>query len=258
MNEIPTSLSATKRATFAITRPRLANMEGREAVGSGFMIHPDGFFLTALHVLDGADVAAAQLVLEQINDGEGDSEIARGELLHEWEEFDLALMKFDVRHRRGPDGAMNKTGLPHVPIRFDPVDEGAPVYSFGYPMPRDVPTGPDEQSAPSGSRGPQHAPRITSAIVSSTTWRRCLGDEGIPYALYVVDRPFLVGNSGGPVVLQETGEAFAVCFKTQTYEVEQAGEAPSLRLPSPFGLAVSMSNVADDLSDALGLRAQAG
>jgi S1-C subfamily serine protease len=94
------SLPQTKAATYSIQFPSPDPAFHQMPVprGTGFFIDPTGYFLTARHVIDGVRVEEGRLRQTPSPGNWGMQGVGGGpELVAEWPEYDLALLKFDFQ-----------------------------------------------------------------------------------------------------------------------------------------------------------------
>ena len=242
------SLNQTKEATYSILIPSASHQGMPMASGTGFVIDPAGFMLTALHVVQGQSIDEAWLM--QSHSAGGFSPMLQWpEVVSEWPEYDLALLKVDFGKNAQKDHLTGRSDFPHIPVALDPVDEGAPVYAFGYPLPVNAPPTP----APGGGGWFGHVglgPRTTSAIVSSALEHTKMVQTADDAQVYVLDKALNYGNSGGPIVLTETGAAFAVCSRFQPVAIPQSA-TEHVVIPSLYGIVSSISNIAGPLRQLL-------
>lgn len=249
------TLAATKAATFCIELPDQAREGMPTPRGTGFFVSRDGWFVTAGHVvMEGdqirTDVQDAWLTKEMKVPTPGSG--AWGSDFCQWPtldfvdvDTDIALLKVDFDQNASKEWLKDKDGFPFIPASRRPLDEGEPVYSFGYPLPeaaflkgKDVMVGLTKL-----------APRITSAIVSScieSSRPVMTTDEPV---VYVLDKALNYGNSGGPIVSTATGRAHAVCTRFQPVVVPQPhlriGDQPvRVMVPSLYGIVASLGNPA--------------
>jgi serine protease Do len=163
-------------------------------------------------------------------------------------------LKLDFAKNATKAHLAGRDDFPYLTVELDTVEEGTPVYGFGYPLPINEPASP----TPGGVGWTSHVAlghRTTSAIVASTLehTRPIMGQNEA--RLYVLDKALNYGNSGGPIILQESGSAFAVCSRFQPVYIPQ-GHGPSMMIPSLYGVAVSIANIAADLRTILGPSSQ--
>ena len=272
------SLATVQSATFCILlpgeklpdEPELFRSLARPA-GTGFFISPDGWFVTAAHVV--ADVKERKLNRVGIGNvllfrplfPHAEPALIRGaEHVDVYPDLDVALMKFDIADQTD-ESMRGKVAFPYVEITVRPVEDGEPVYAFGYPLPRskavsanDLPAAiTPELEAELSSNCPQIFKSNAVAMVSPTarTTSAIVAHRQIDRELYVspsewrvryfIDKALNYGNSGGPIIEIETGKAFAVCIEFQPTSVDQPhlpGE-PHILMPSLYTEASSLSNM---------------
>jgi len=255
---IRNSLQRTKESTFIVHVPDIDDGGNFIPVpnGTGFFISPDGYFITARHVIEGADVIWLN---QPMGTGPmtimGPSEV---KLVKEWNDFDIALFKVDYFILRTQDNRVYKNKhFPYLEIDFKEQEEGTPVYSYGFPMPY------VDMDFDGGHKFGFHYyhPRTTSAIISSL--HEVIGPDFLSFKSknYVIDKALNYGNSGGPIVLTETGKVISVYTEFQTVEIPQDSDAPTIRglpkkrnrvqveVPSLYGISSSLCNIKDDLDD---------
>ncbi len=245
---IRTTLLRTKEATWALFVPHPDPETHGVPIPSGtcFFVDPTGFALTANHVI--ADEAGAErsIVWLQRPATPPDWGMAMIEgvlIVERWPEFDLALLKADFAANSSKRWASGLTDFPYVPLSFDPVLDGTPVYSYGYPLPPQTEVHAAENVIiATGGLGP----RTTSAIIAAGT--ETFGPVQSPEEprFYVTDKAFNYGNSGGPLVLQENGYAIGVVTRFQPVGIKQEN-APAVWIPSLYGIASSAANILDRL-----------
>lgn len=147
---------------------------GRQrAIGSGFVIDPDGYIITNAHVVSGAQVV--QVVLPSGNpDGSlrsllsSKTDILPARVVGVSRQIDLALLKIDNLPAKLP-------ALPIAPYRN--LRQGEVVLAFG---------------SPEGLRN-----TVTLGVVSSVARQT---DPDSPMVYIQTDAPINPGNSGGPLV----------------------------------------------------------
>lgn len=234
------TVKRTMAATWVVRVPNPKNHDFPTPCGTGFFVSPDGLFITALHVANQAhDLRKIQLTHEA---GPGVGGIlSNPDPLGSAEDFDIGVLKFDFEAHCGQEAFKGKDGFDFLEMDFQEQYEGTPVYSFGYPLPE------HQVQAEAGLIVGLSwiCPRVTSAIISSRY--EVLGPvqrHGHPQ-YYVLDKAFNYGNSGGPIVLQESGKAIAVVVRFQPVEIAQQGGAAgaTVTIPSLYGVASSLTNI---------------
>ena len=260
---IRNSIERTKITTFLVRVPStIPEHKGFPFPnGTGFFISGDGYFVTANHVLESVS-SGDKLMLEQPELTKGGNLLKHIDIVKRWPRFDIALLKVDFRKNSNYPLLINKTGFSHLDIDFRGCLDGTPVYSYGFPLPK-VSIGPlddmgidlfseadkDElrerkiEIRPELLVGTEYlCPRITSAIISSH--HDTIGpirSESLP-KWYVIDKALNYGNSGGPIILVETGKAIAVCAKFQPVSIPQTKNI-HVTVPSLYSIASSLANI---------------
>jgi serine protease Do len=242
------TLKFTKAATFSIDIPDF-NRNGPPApAGTGFFISPDGWFVTAAHVVMEnnsvrKDISQAWLMAEPSPGSWGMRMCQSVSLDYIEPSVDFALLRVDFSANETKDWLKHSTSFPYIEISTRELSEGEPVYAFGYPLPW----------ATALSKGPiqigltSYCPRTTSAIVASLVEQLGpVSSSGDPQT-YVLDKALNYGNSGGPVVSSETGKVHAFCSRFQPVEIPQPRTAPSgqqvrITIPSLYGIVTRLSN----------------
>lgn len=247
---ITNTLSNTKKATFAVLVPHPdTRMKGFPTpMGTGFFVSKDGYFLTARHVLmhkleDGSSsLYDPPKILFTKPETIPSSQVSDISIQKEWPNYDLILLKADFSKNKSKDAFQGKDGFDFIAVDFNVIPEGTQVYSFGYPLPKiDV-------------RGSQQfmvgfhyfCPRVTSAIISSH--HDVIGPVfglGFP-RYYVIDKALNYGNSGGPIIVQETGKAISVCVRFQPTRIPQ-NKNVQVVIPSLYGISSSLKNIESEL-----------
>jgi len=139
------TLNNTRSATFSILFPN-ENQNGIPSpTGTGFFISPDGWFVTAAHVVtkDGnSDGDPRDDIDKAIIEKERDlnADVLSKPMCHfislEYidPKYDFALLKVDFEKNKDKYWLTEKTSFPHLTISNRLLDVGEPVYSFGYPL----------------------------------------------------------------------------------------------------------------------------
>jgi serine protease Do len=245
------TLKATKDATFSIMIPDLQPGRMSLASGTGFFVSHDGWFVTAAHVV--CDTSQAGWPLRSnIRDLylEKDSAFMAPPIgchygisvSHVDRDLDIAFLRVDFAANAAATWLQGRTGFPFIEITVAQVEEGEPVYSFGYPLPE-----MQDLSAPGSSviaAGFRLSPRVTSAIVASTIFQVGPVRTNADPIRYVIDKALNYGNSGGPIVEIDNGRVFAVCTMFQPVEIRQSHIQgnPLIRIPSLYGVVSSLSD----------------
>lgn len=246
------TLQTTKEATFAVELPSVGVQGNIAIAGTGFFVSPDGWFVTAAHVVTQNGAIRTDLnrmYLSQPSYIENDA----AHQVRFWEvecrgidvENDVALFKVDPASRGAMEFLKGKTGFPFLEVSTRQAEQGEPVYTYGFPLPE---TGMASTTGPipvsySRSRG-----RVTSCIVSGYTYPTNREITYLGIHIYVLDKAFNPGNSGGPIIADSSGKVFAVCSAFQFYFWEQGhlltvpGHTPGIYVPSLYGYAQSLSN----------------
>lgn len=251
------TLQKTKDATFAIELPN-SNLKGMHSpAGTGFFVSPDGWFITAAHVITQSgrsngsvrgDLCNAWIRKEtRLGKGIEPFPIACYGLAFEYIDqiTDFALLKVDFQNNANKAWLKGKReDFPYIEISLRELEEGEPVYSFGYPLPE------------SFVKDFQHVtishsalcPRVTSAIISSTFEKQRMVMGINDPKVYVLDKALNYGNSGGPIIATETGKVHAFCSRFQPVGIPQGhlrdkqGNQLSIMIPSLYGIISSISN----------------
>ncbi len=117
--EIQAVKSTQKRLLNDITgRSRMLSTNPAQVSGSGFMLTPDGYFVTSNHIVRDAD----SVYIQSVN-----GEVYKARIVHADQVHDLAILQLC------DDSAFRS--LPPVPYSFDahPSDLGERVFTLGYP-----------------------------------------------------------------------------------------------------------------------------
>jgi serine protease Do len=241
-------LARTKRGTFSILLPNPFKGLMPCPVGTGFFVSGDGVFVTAAHVV----------TRDFKPDGPPRDDIGNGWLMTEpppgdwgrWMCVGLSLESVDAQHdiailKAHPAANRDKSwmsdGFPFVPVSFAVLEEGEPVYSFGYPLSHATHFDFGEVMYGDSTL----TPRVTSAIVSSTLEKtEMVRGDSMPQ-VYVLDKALNYGNSGGPIVSCTTGCVHAVSSRFIPVAIMQRasdGTESTLKIPSLYSIAVGLSN----------------
>jgi serine protease Do len=246
-NMIRKTLNETKIATHCIQVTH-NNSKGIPApVGTGFFVSPDGWFITAAHVVTEDKTNGYQPVIDSLRlYKEGSRENLMGAMCENIKievidnEFDFALLKVDFETNREKVWLKDKIEFPYLRVSARLLDEGEPVYSFGYPLSgiEDFKVGTFAISSYA------ICPRTTSAIVSSNLEVTKMVRTSEPPKEYVLDKALNYGNSGGPIVSTETGNVHAFCSRFQPVSIaqEHLGTGVLIYIPSLYGVVMNLSH----------------
>ena len=250
------TLANTKAATFCVELVDIALLGMPAPAGTGFFVSADGWFITAAHVItennqsDGPprqDIDQAWLMQETRIDGNAPGGMCQHVSLgHILPAFDIALLKVDFAANAQKEWLRPRSGFPHLTVSSRELDEGEPVYAFGYPL-----SGASAAPFSGGVSGTSSlCPRVTSAIVSSTLEHSTMVMASNDAKVYVLDKALNYGNSGGPIVSSDTGRVHAVCSRFQPLQLQQnhvkvsSGDPLVIVVPSLYGVVASLGNAA--------------
>lgn len=240
------TLENTKRATWVVAISKDWG-EGSERFkktpypnGTGFFISEDGYFITAYHVIEGA---------ERIYVTQEPARQSKIKLIKTWENYDLALLKADSDDFK----------FPYLEIEFSKIKDGTLVYSHGYPLPEmrydKIPaTATTEKIGENGEiekigeattvgvylPNVKFFPFTTSLIVASNEGFRG-STEKPKMDIYVVDKALNPGNSGGPIIVQGTGKVISVLVNFKLFYLYNQG------FPSSYSNTISLTNIKSEL-----------
>lgn len=268
---IRNTLSNTKAATFCIELPNQEQHGMPTPAGTGFFVSKDGWFVTAAHVITEnnqsnntvcvrSDLNNAWLKKESkfIEESERSFDDPMPLLdidcyFVSFEDYiphlDFALLKVDFSSNAKRKWLKGREGFPFINVSRRQLEEGEPIYSFGYPLSKAI-FEKDEIGIVIGNS--KLSPRTTSAIVSSTTEQtEAIWTPDDPQN-YVLDKALNYGNSGGPIVSTQTGKVHAICSGFQPVYVPQSLHArnekgeqlalPPIMMPSLYGIVSSLRN----------------
>lgn len=252
--DIRKTLRLTKQATFCVELPNAEKHGMPTPKGTGFFVSPDGWFVTAAHVVTvngapngpaRADIDQAWLMKEREPELGGPRAMCQFvSLARIIPEIDVALLKVDFDKNAEKEWLKSKTNFPHLTPSSRELDEGEPVYAFGYPL-----SSSTVQTVPGMVIGDTAlCPRVTSAIVAAKLDQtRMVSTDGDP-KVYVLDKALNYGNSGGPIVAADTGHVHAICSRFQPVAVPQHhlqepdGRTPYILIPSLYGVVSRLDN----------------
>jgi len=249
---IRNTIKTVREATFCIELPNQAQQGMPTPTGTGFFVSPDGWFVTAAHVItkNGTvngeqrdDIDKAWLMKEPSSSGFS-SMCQFITLEHVLSGYDFALLKVGFEKNSNKDWLKGRSGFPYINISPRKLEMGEPVYSFGYPLS----TGQAQKGKGVIIGSTQLSPRLTSAIVSSDLDKTQMVMTGSDPKHYVLDKALNYGNSGGPIIATETGRVHAFCsrfqpvFIPQHHLKNQDGTIPHVMIPSSYGIVSSLNN----------------
>lgn len=246
------TLKEVRDATFCIELPNQSQHGMPTPTGTGFFISPDGWFVTAAHVItkNGAangdkrdDIDQAWLDKEPKGIGPGNM-CQFVELKYVLPEFDFALLWVDFQKNSNKEWLKGRSEFPYIKVSTRRLDMGEPVYSFGYPLS----SGEAQKKGSMVVGHTQLSPRLTSAVVASNLDKTQSVTTSSDPKHYVLDKALNYGNSGGPIVATETGNVHALCSKFQPVFVPQEhlkdtnGKIPYIMMPSLYSIVSSLNN----------------
>jgi|GEM_PF-1611613 S1-C subfamily serine protease len=250
-------IQKTKEATFSIELPH-PTKKLPVPTGTGFFVSPDGWFVTAAHVVTEngqpngkvrGDIASAFLQKETYYNDEG--KLQMGGMCPGNEgldfidpNFDFALIKVDFEKNKMREGFKNRDGFPYLQMSSRSLIEGESVYSFGYPLSQNK----IHENGGMIVGETSLSPRTTSAIVSSLIdATQTVQTPNMP-KVYVLDKALNYGNSGGPILSAEDGKVYALCSRFQPFFIPQGHLTqpgkPTVQIMSPslYGIVSRLNN----------------
>jgi serine protease Do len=241
------TLPSVKEATWAVfaPSPREGQQGAPTAIGTCFSIDPTGFMLSASHVVDLADQWGGIVWLQRPATAPdwGVAMLEGTRVIERWPDLDLALLKVEIEPNRTKAWLQGRRDLPFVHVSFDLIeDEEGSRRNRRALQPEIELIETDNAAFALGGL----APRTTSAVVASAV--EVFGPVQHPNQprFVVVDKAFNYGNSGGPLIDQESGHAVAVVVRFQPVRVPQ-GDSDSVVVPSLYGVASAITNIETDL-----------
>ena len=251
---ITKTLANTQAATFCVELPDRQQHGMPTPTGTGFFISPDGWFVTAAHVItenhqsDGPirqDIDQAWLQKEtRLPGGMPGAMCQAVSFGHVIPLIDFALLKVDFQQNSNKAWLSGRSAFPFIGVSSRQLAGGESVYSFGYPLSSAFAKDLGQMIIGSTSL----CPRVTSAIVSSTVDETRMVMTGNDPKVYVLDKALNYGNSGGPIVSSETGRVHAFCSRFQPVFIPQlhlcdANQNPMhIMVPSLYGVVSSFGN----------------
>lgn len=246
------TLTHTQSATFCVLLPDPEHRRFPCPTGTGFFVSPDGWFVTAAHVVRDADGRPRADIEEAHLQGVPQDEQTPGMRLIQSPRLDfvddatdIALLKLDFDKNAEKEWLKGEQGFPSIAASARRLEEGEPVYSFGFPLS----SGRIEtQGPPVTIMSTSFSPRVTSAVVASRIEQYGMIQSSADPQVYVLDKALNYGNSGGPIVATDTGEVHAVCTRFQPVVVPQPhirdehGNPIAIQIPSLYGVVSSLSD----------------
>lgn len=251
--KITRTLANSQAATFCIELPNNLQNEMITPTGTGFFVSPEGWFVTAAHVItknhksDGPvrqdiDKAWLQKEIRQID---GPSVMCQFvSFSHVIPRLDFALLKIDFQKNSSKEWLSGQNSFPFIGISSRELEEGEAVYAFGYPLSTAFSITNDRIRMSSTTL----CPRVTSAIVSSTINESGMISTSDEPKVYVLDKALNYGNSGGPIISEETGRVHAFCSRFQPVYIPQDHildmdkKLLNIMVPSLYGVVSSLGN----------------
>ncbi|MHA1764763.1 MAG: S1 family peptidase [Promethearchaeota archaeon] len=238
------TIKNTQESTFVVHIPKKELKDFPSPAGTGFFISSEGHFLTANHVVDGVD----DFSKVRFSQPDG-AHVLNVSLINRWEKYDLALLKADFEANKNREFFKDRDGFPFLEIDFNEQLEGTPVYAYGYPLPKVKVIG-NPQGLMIGTIA--FCPRLTSAVISSKYDIIKPIRGGNDPKFYAIDKTLAYGNSGGPVILTETGRVFAVAVRFQPMAVPQSPNSRII-IPTTYGIVSLLNNIENELKEQLNL-----
>ncbi len=250
---IKKTLEKTKKSTFVvlIPHPNPSFKDFPTPSGTGFFFNSRGYFLTARHVIQKIDpqgkISMNSAGIPELFDvakitllrPELDSVYISGlTLVSDFPELDLVILKADFEKHKNQESLKDKTEFPNIDIDFSVISEGEAVYSFGYPLSEyQVQQLPSPSGIMIGTD--TYFPRVTSSIISSHYEEiGAILTDSFPKH-YIIDKALNYGNSGGPIVVEETGKVISVCTSFKPMTMKNSG----IIIPSLYGTTISLKNI---------------
>lgn len=213
-----------------VTIPDPAHDDFPAPNGTGFFITPSGYFLTANHVVKSMKIGD-KTYIERPTEGFSEG-VADVELVERWPDFDIALMKADLELNNKREWLKSLNGFPFIEVELEEQEEGLPIYSFGYPLTTYEVNKPSDDMQVGLTN---YSARTTSAIIASSREYHGPVQSSSDPRFYAIDKALNYGNSGGPIVVQETGKVFAICTHFQPVSIRQI-KGNDVFIPSLYGI----------------------
>lgn len=228
-----------KRATFILLLPD-HNKKGLPVeIGTAFFISPDGYIITANHVIENKKETDSIILRQPPEAGKPPVLIHDIEIVEKWPKYDLALLKADFYKNKNKDFLKDKKGFDYLEIDLSQHGEGEEIYAYGYPLPK-TPTVIEKNGLTVAWQS--FSPRLTSANVSSihNYIGHIITEQDAKY--YTIDKSLHYGNSGGPIILQESGKVIAVCTEFQPVIIPQS-DGSGITVQSQYTIVSSLKNI---------------
>ena len=253
---IRSTLKATQNATFSIDLPNAGAKGMPTPMGTGFFVSPDGWFVTAAHVVTVDNNPNSQVrddigsgwLQKKVRPGEFGSAMCQGITVEFLDpDTDFALLKVDFDSNKNKSWLERLEGFPSIEVSDRELEDGEPVYSFGYPL---AESGVVHENGGVTIGHVAHRPRVTSAIIASTVYESVMVWTSKLPMKYVLDKALNYGNSGGPILATATGKVHALCSSFQPVGIPQPflkdedGNSLPIFIPSLYGIVSSLNNEA--------------
>ncbi len=230
------TIENTKLATFVVHTPIKEQNDFPAPSGTGFFISSDGYFITAQHVVkEVTDFSKIHFSLPEV------TMVKHITHVKDWPEYDISLLKTDFLKNNTRELFKEREDFPYLEPDFNNYMEGTPVYSYGFPLP---------ETFIRGNFGFVNInTRVTSAVISSTKEKVKAFRSPSDAKFYSIDNSLIYGNSGGPVILQESGKVIGLCVRFQPVPIIQnhLQGKPQIFIPTSYAIVSSLSNVKDYL-----------
>ena len=251
---IRNTLKEIQLATFSVDLPDPRRKGMPSPKGTGFFVSPDGWFITAAHVITQDNLSNGPVrtdiengwLMKESRPGEFGSGMCKAVKFEYIDSAtDFALLKVDFSANSNKDFLKNRSGFPFIEISSRELEEGEDVYSFGYPL---TESGVIAENSQISYGHANHSPRVTSAIVSSTMESTTIISTPEDIKIYVLDKALNYGNSGGPIIATDTGKVHALCSRFQPVRIpqrhlkDQNGQLLWITIPSLYGIVSSLNN----------------